>query len=123
MKKLTTIIALALTLFLLAREAFAQTGKGSQTGAWKYEWEGWEGIAIISPTHFIWLLSGENRQEFTSPTPSVSEKARAFDALIAAAGTWELVSENRAKATSLFVANPEAKKVPLFGILSGTATC
>ena len=112
MKKTTAIIALAITLFLLAGSAFAQTGKEALTGVWKYEWEGWEGIAILSPTHFIWLLSAETRQEFASRTPSVADKAKAFDALIAEAGTWELVSDNRAKATKSFAINPEAKKTP-----------
>lgn len=112
MKKAFTPIILTLLLFLVTGSTLAQTGKAALTGVWKYEWEGWEGIAILSPTHFIWLLTAENRQEFNSSAPSVAEKAKAFDALIAAGGTWELVSDNQAKATASFSINPETKKTP-----------
>lgn len=113
MKKLTAYLLLMTCFFFLVNvSVVAQTGKDALTGVWKYEWSGWGGIAIMSPTHFIWLLSTENRQNFSNANPSVGEKAKAFDALIADAGTWELVSGTRAKATKLISVNPEALKTP-----------
>lgn len=114
MKTIIIKITATLILFLLAGNAFAQNGKAALTGVWKYEWEGWEGIAIISPSHFIWLLTGENRQAFASPTPSASEKAKSYDALITEAGTWELESDKRVKTTRLYASNPDMKKTPFF---------
>lgn len=106
MKKLTAYLLIICTFLLVTVSAVAQTG------VWKYEWAGWEGIAILSPTHFIWLLSTESRQNFTNANPSVVEKAKAFEALIAEAGTWELVTGTRAKATKLFSINPQTLKTP-----------
>jgi hypothetical protein len=109
MKKITTIIALAFTFYPLAGDLCAQASKASLAGVWKYEREGWEGIAIFSPTHFIWVITDKNRQKFTSEAPAVSEKARAYEAINAATGTWELESNSRAKSTFLYASNPDRK--------------
>ncbi len=103
MKKPIHYLALAAILFLLAESTGAQTGKEALTGVWKYQLDTQEGIAIISPTHLIWLLTNKNRQPFSGATPSVSEKAEAYEAVIAAVATWEMESENRAKATYIYV--------------------
>jgi hypothetical protein len=109
MKKITSIIAIAVAMFLLAGGVLAQPKKASLTGVWKYELDGWEGMCIFSPTHFIWVLTDKNRQPFTNPTPTISQKAIAYEAINAAAGTWELESDSRGKNTLLYTSNPHLK--------------
>jgi hypothetical protein len=109
MKKIFAIITIIFILFAPGGEALAQSKKSSLTGVWKYELEGWEGMAIISPTHFIWLLTDKNRKPFSSATPTVSEKASAYEAINVAFGTWELETDSRGKNKILYASNPDTK--------------
>jgi hypothetical protein len=108
MKKITSIIAMAIVLFLLARDILAQTQKASLTGVWKYELDGWEGMAIFSPTHFIWVLTDKTRQPFTNQTPTIPQKAKAYEAINSASGTWELELDNRGKNKIMYASDPRS---------------
>lgn len=104
---------LVLWMLMMSSGLQAQNNPSSFTGVWKYEWEGWEGIAIISPTHFIWLLTGANRPTSVSTPPSATEKVKIYNEILVSAGSYEFLSANRVKATRRFSINPEDLKSPL----------
>ncbi len=53
-----------------------------------YEMEGRKAMNIITPTHGIWMNVAEDRVDFAGETPTQEEKAAAYDAFQATAGSW-----------------------------------
>lgn len=88
-----------LILLAFSLNLSAQTSNSEILGVYQYQVEGIEGMSIISPTHFIWVISNKDRQPFSSADPSDEEKAEAYDALNIAAGTWEETGDRRIKFT------------------------
>lgn len=77
----------------------AQTANNDILGVHKYQAETFEGMSILTPTHFIWIINNKDRPSFASGEPTVAEKARAFESLNIGAGTWEATGKNRNKVT------------------------
>ena len=97
-------ISFVLMLFF-SFELQAQSPCEALTGVWKYELDDQEGMNIITPTHVIWVLIRKGREDFKAAEPTDEEKAAAFTALNASAGTWTCEG-NRATITYLFNKNP-----------------
>ncbi len=94
--------------FLLMASTFvlqAQTPCESLYGVWKYETEGLEGMNILTPGHYIWILNEKDRPHFQN-NPSMQEKAEAFDKMTISAGTWTCDGE-RATVTPQFAQDPD----------------
>jgi len=73
-----------LTFFFFIVESFGLTGQGvpeSLTGVWKYEIDGLEGMAIISPTHVAWLVVKNNRPNLNGQTLAPLDKVQAYQSI------------------------------------------
>lgn len=98
---LLSILFLTMSLYLPAQSADPEA-----LGVWKYQSEDFEGISIISPTHFIWIISNKDRSDFSHSEPTNEEKAKAFEAVNIGAGTWSSTGNKRNKMTYTHHANP-----------------
>jgi hypothetical protein len=78
----------------------------SLAGTYVYELEGEEGMAILTETHFIWLLNSKTRKPFKGEKPTESELADAFRSLTADGGTYSFTGPSRAKIHRLFSSVP-----------------
>lgn len=78
----------------------------STAGTYLYELEDWEGLAVLTETHFTWLLSRKGRSPFQGEQPTDAEKAVAFDGAFAEAGTYHHVGPSRITGVRLFSTNP-----------------
>lgn len=105
MKNLTLSLFSSL-LLTMSLHLQAQSVDPEALGAWKYQSEDIEGISIISPTYFIWIITNKNRAAFSSPEPTEEEKAKAFEAVNIGAGTWESTGKKRNKVTYTHQTNP-----------------
>lgn len=78
----------------------------SVVGTYEYVLEDQEGSAMLTETHFIWLLSNKGRKPFQGEQPTDAEKAAAFDSSFAEAGTYKFVGPSRITCHRLFSTNP-----------------
>ena len=80
----------------------------SIAGTYEYVLDDREGIAVLTETHFGWIVTEKNRSSFSSESPTDAEKADAFSSTIAGAGTHKLVGPSRVTAKWLYNVNPSA---------------
>lgn len=103
---LTTTLSSILICVTLT--SLAQNKASEITGVYQYLLDDRVGIAIISPTHFAWMLTDKDRQTFQDDMPSMEEKSKAYLSQNAAAGTWTFTSNNRIQNTFTHHFNPKA---------------
>ncbi|NET32487.1 MAG: hypothetical protein F6K19_10820 [Cyanothece sp. SIO1E1] len=104
MKKLTFLF-IALTLGVIMN---GQSLPKEVLGVYKYHLEGQEGLSIISPTHFIWIMLDKNRSYSSMDQLSSAEKAKAYDAMNLAGGTHSYLGNQRVKFTFSIHSSPQA---------------
>ena len=100
------VILILASLFLLS-QVYAQEIPKALIGAWKYQLEDVEGMAIISPSHFIWVIYAKDRSSFFKSELIDSEKAKAFAATNVGGGTHQSVGDNRIKVTFTHHTRPQ----------------
>lgn len=98
MKRTFTSIILVL-LTSLCLQLHAQSPSSDITGVYRYLLEDAEGMGIVTPTHFIWVLADKDRHHFANSEPTEAEKISAFEAQNVAAGTWRFSGNQQATFT------------------------
>lgn len=104
MKKSTLLLA----LFLAANMTLlAQSPPAEVLGVWKYQLENREGMSIVTPTHFIWIINHKNRSEDHKEERSQAEQIKAYDAMNVAAGTVAYLGNKKMKFTFSHHSSPQ----------------
>lgn len=104
MKKLMLLFihVLAGNMILLAQSPPAEV-----LGVWKYQLKKQEGVSIVTPTHFIWIINQKNRSEFVKEELSQTEQIKAYEAMNVAAGTVTYLGDKRIKMTYTHHSTPQ----------------
>lgn len=97
---LTLVLVLGFTLL-------SQSPPAEVLGVWKYQLETQEGMSIVTPTHFIWVITAKNRSDFQAENPSIAEKVKAYDAMNVAAGTVTYLGNKKIKFTYTHHSTPQ----------------
>lgn len=91
---------LLLTLVLVSGfTLLSQSPPAEVLGVWKYQLENQERMSIVTPTHFIWVITAKNRSDLQEENPSLAEKIKAYDAMNVAAGTVTYLDNKKIKFT------------------------
>ncbi len=104
MKKITWLILLSLVTNMTL---LAQSPPAEVLGVWKYQLENQEGMSIVTPTHFIWIINQKNRSEFVKEELSLAEQIKAYEAMNVAAGTVTYLGDKRIKMTYTHHSTPQ----------------
>lgn len=103
MKKLI----LPVLLLTLAVGMLAQPLPKEILGVYKYQLEDQEGLSIISPTHFIWVIYDKNRVSNSKASMSLADKVKAYNANNAAGGTHSYLGEKQVEFTFSIHSTPQ----------------
>lgn len=93
---------------LLGSVLSAQSLPKEVLGVYKYHLDDQEGISIVSPTHFIWIMLDKDRSHQSKNQLTMAEKAKAYDAMNLAGGTHTYLGNNRVKFTFSIHSDPQA---------------
>lgn len=93
---------------VLSTVSVAQSLPKEVLGVYKYHLEGQEGLSIISPTHFIWVMLDKDRPHPSKDQLTTAEKAKAYDAMNLAGGTHAYLGDRRVKFTFTIHSSPQA---------------
>ena len=102
--KKTIIACLSLVLCVVL---CAQSPPEELLGVYKYHLEDQEGISIISPTHFIWIMLDKDRPNPSKGQLKTAEKAKAYETMNLAGGTHSYLGNQRFKYTFSIHSSPE----------------
>ncbi len=102
----TQIFLFIYSLLFITNLVQAQSSCETLFGVWKYETEGIEGMNILTPGHYIWVLNQKKRLDFELSDATAQDKAAAFDAMTISAGTWSCEG-NRGTVVQQFTKDPK----------------